>query len=97
MGENRHLFAWIAISGLLFMGSIGLVGLVIGESVRSQHQVNRQVCIAFNRFNAVLTQTLERSAVNLPKLAYFQSHPDELAAQEREVRAQLRQFRQRPC
>lgn len=97
MAANRKLLVWLIVCALFLLASVALVGVAINEAVSTQDRTNRQICVAFNRFNAVITVTLNRSAVNLPKLAYFREHPGELAGQEDEIRQQIVQFRQRAC
>lgn len=97
MRANRKLCLWLVVCGLFLLASITLVAVSINEAVSTQDRTNRQICVAFNRFNAVMTVTLNRSAVNLPKLAYFREHPDELAGQLDQIRQQIVQFRQRAC
>lgn len=94
---NRKLAAWVIASGCVLLASVALVGVALNGAVNGRQRADRQVCVGFNRFDAVITQTLRRSAANLPKLAYFRAHPDELAKQEREIRRQLVLFQPRPC
>lgn len=97
LAANRKLAVWVIFSGVVLLASVALVGVAIDRSVSERQHSDREICVAFNRFNAVLTTTLRRSTVNLPKLSYFHDHPAELAQQEATIRAQLEQFRQRPC
>lgn len=94
---NRKLAVGVTVCALLVLASIAVAGVAIWRAASGQQHTNRDICIAFNRFDAVITATLERSSTNLPKLAYFRAHPLELAQQEDEVHKQLEQFRQQPC
>lgn len=54
-------------------------------------------CIRVNNINILATGSLHRSLINLPKLAYYKAHQDELKNQLSEIRKQLAQFLPRNC
>lgn len=91
------MFYAVLVSATLLAVSIGVIVAAIGQGVRNQEQINRQVCVAVNQFNTVIVDTLKRSRSNIPKLAYFKEHPDELKAQLRTIDKQIILFRQKPC
>lgn len=95
--ESRKLITWISSSALVVLVSIAVAGIAIYRATNDQQRTNQQICRAFNRFDAAISTTLQRSKANLPKLAYFRTHPLELARQEAEVQTQVRQFRQHTC
>jgi hypothetical protein len=95
--HNRKLIAWVAISTVMLIISIGVGAVTIRDAAEQQRDTNRIVCRAVNRIDSTLVATLMRSEANLPKLAYFQQHPDELAAQLAEVRRQIALFQPRLC
>ncbi len=94
---NRTLMVWLTCSAALLLMCIALVGYAINASVSVQSKTNRQICVAFNEFDSVVTTTLKRSKANLPKITYFRDHPAELADQQAEIARQLGEFRQRTC
>lgn len=94
---SRKLAVWFVLAAVLLLGAVALAGYGINVAVSQQRETNRLVCRAVNQFNAVIASQLQRSALTLPKLAYFRAHPDELAQQEIEIRRQLNLFRQRQC
>lgn len=91
------MFAWVAVSGALFLLSTATIIAAVVLGARNQNKVNHQVCAGFNNLNRIVTATLQRQLANLPKLAYFRDHPGELAGQQAEIVAELEQFRPRSC
>lgn len=94
---HRGLAVWVVVTALTLAASLALIGISVRQSVNYQRKTDRIVCRAINRFDGVVVGTLERSRANLPKLAYFQAHPGELAAQLAEIRRQIRLFAPTHC
>lgn len=95
--KHGKLLAWVAVAAAMLAAAFALAAYAIGHAAADQRHTNRQICLAFNRFDLVITQTLQRSLVTLPTLAYFRQHPAELAAQRAEIRRELTLFRPRRC
>jgi hypothetical protein len=71
-----------------------LVLIAVYSSQRDQRQsdINKAVCQAVVKLDGAVTDSLKRSLKNLPKIAYYKDHPDELAIQQEQTRETLKEF-----
>jgi Skp family chaperone for outer membrane proteins len=90
---------WGLILAVMFalLVSVLLIFFALRERKKTLDRSDHQVCIAIRNLDLVVTRQLQRSKVNLPKLAYFREHPEELAQQQESIEAQLKAFRPREC
>lgn len=86
----------VAAASLATAASFVTVSTVGHAHEARQQDINSAVCKAVVKLDGAITDSLHRSLVNLPKLAYYQQHPDELASQKAEVRETLKTFRPPP-
>ena len=77
--------------------AFALIGWSSYQSRSQQRQTTHEICVAVNNLNGVITQSLERSKVNLNRLDYYRRHPKERAQQLREINRTERLFRPRTC
>lgn len=73
--------------------------LVVGLQQRkiALDKSSHEICVAIRNIDVIVTQQLQRSKQNLPKLAYFQEHPADLERQIESINRQLTAFRPRTC
>lgn len=95
MWRDRYLVP--VLTGLALCLSAVLILIALYERKATLDHTDRQVCVAVQNINAVLTEQLKRSRANLPLLSYFEAHPEELQRQLRAIDVQLAAFKPRTC
>lgn len=85
------------IASLVFLIAGLVIGFALYERKATLDRTDRHICVAIQNINEVVTQQLQRTKENLPKVSYFRSHPDELQRQLRQLNEQLIAFRPRKC
>ena len=95
--DHRTSLIVLMFCALLVILSLAAVGVSLRNRSDQQAETNHSICVAVNNINRIITQSLERSKHNIPKLAYYRNHPRELREQVAEVNRSLRDFRPRTC
>ena len=96
ISQSRFWF-FVVLCALITASALTAGGIAIYARSNQQRSTNAQICAAVNNINMVITQTLERSKTNLPRLSYYKHHPHELANQLAEIDLSLALFRPRSC
>ena len=94
--EPHNRVFTLVVSAVLVLAFL-VSGYALLSAGRDQNRINHSVCVAVNNINHVITQTLQRSKKNLPRLEYYRHHRRELREQLREVNHALKAFRPRTC
>jgi hypothetical protein len=84
----------IATTAAAIAIAVSLMTISIYSRQRDQNQqdINRAVCGAVYKLDKTIITTLSRSRENLPRLAYYKDHPDELARQQVIISREIKAF-----
>jgi hypothetical protein len=99
-GVQRAFRFFVISNGALFLLIIALGVFVYLDAQHKRQDIAdqaRATCVAVNNINVLITKTLQRSLHNLPRLAYFRDHPEDLQVQSEEIRRQIASFTPRTC
>ena len=97
LGSNQKLMGWVLLSMAVLVMSVAFAGYAVGQRDGAKRDAIHATCVGLQNLNKVITQTLERSKSNLPRLQYYKTHPGELRLQYQEINRELRVFRPRTC
>lgn len=94
---HRVALVVTCICAVLIFVSMGCAGTALFFRTSDQQNTNREICVAVNNLNSVISQTLKRSKKNLDKLSYYRTHPSEREQQRKEIDRTIRDFKPRTC
>jgi hypothetical protein len=96
IAQSKAWFALVLATLVLAAASVALV-ISVAQSAHQRVSTDRKICLAVSRVDKTIQAQLQRGLVNLPKIKYYQQHPDELARQQIEIGKEIDAFKPLKC
>lgn len=90
---KKVLFAAVG----LFAASLALLGVGLYDRSRVVNVITHRNCIEIEQLKTSIREQIEQSIQNLPKIAYYRDHPDELQLQQNDQAQAIDRFRPLHC